>query len=272
MKKTILLSALLTISSQALYAQGDETSKAQDASQQQAPAAEAAKPATDMQAPAADAQTPSADAQKPATDTQTPAPEAQKPATDMQTPAPDADKPATDDQSTAPQAAAQPQTMNCDYKIPAGTKTIDSNVVKEWAQKAAVQSFDFDFNSVDQQLSSLQACYTPQGWKGFNEAMDKSGNIKTIKDKQLKVTSQLDGETNFAQMKDNQWKVSMPIQVLYQNDKEKLTQLLNVTLTIGRKTTGELGIMQLIAVPRQNAADQSQQQNQPASQETPSKS
>lgn len=40
------------------------------------------------------------------------------------------------------------------------------------------------------------------------------------------------------------------MQVVYQNDKEKLTQLLSVDVLVGRKVTGNLGIMQMIATPR----------------------
>ena len=44
------------------------------------------------------------------------------------------------------------------------------------------------------------------------------------------------------------------LQVAYQNDKEKLTQLLTVDLLIGRKVNGDLGIMQMIATPRTTEA------------------
>ena len=57
-------------------------------------------------------------------------------------------------------------------------------------------------------------------------------------------------------IKDNQWKASVPLQVVYQNDKEKLTQLLTVNLLIGRKISGDLGIMQMIATPQQAANTQ----------------
>jgi len=43
------------------------------------------------------------------------------------------------------------------------------------------------------------------------------------------------------------------LQVVYQNDKEKLTQKLNVDLLIGRKMSGDLGIMQMIAIPIETA-------------------
>ena len=146
--------------------------------------------------------------------------------------------------------ATQPQTMNCDYKIPASMKTIDQALVLSWSEKATVQTFDFDPKSVDDQMQKLQSCFTEQGWVGFNDALKKSGNVEAIKAQHLTVSSQIDGQAQMAEAKDNQWKVTLPLQVVYQNDKEKLTQLLDIQLTVGRKITGELGIAQMIASVR----------------------
>ena len=99
-------------------------------------------------------------------------------------------------------------------------------------------------------MGSLKNCYTDQGWQGFNEALQKSGNITAIKSQNLTVSSQVDGDLKLNAIKDNQWKVTIPLQVVYQNDKEKLTQLLTVDLLIGRKISGDLGIIQMIAAPR----------------------
>lgn len=141
-------------------------------------------------------------------------------------------------------------TINCNYKISRETKTIEQALVLTWSKQAVVQSFDFDPAHLEQQLEQLQACFTESGWAGFKSALDKSGNVAAIKSQQLTVSSQIDGETQMVEDKDNQWKVSLPLQVVYQNDKEKVTQLLDVTLIITRKITGDLGIVQMIATPR----------------------
>ncbi|RUR27495.1 DotI/IcmL family type IV secretion protein [Legionella qingyii] len=146
------------------------------------------------------------------------------------------------------QAPAAP--INCEYKIPAETKTIDQSLVLKWAAKAVTQSFDFDPNNLDAQLQKLQPCFTEQGWTGFNTALQKSGNLEAIKSQKLTVSSQVDGQVILTEAKDNQWKINLPLQVVYQNDKEKVTQLLSVDVTIGRKITGDLGITQMIAAPR----------------------
>ena len=144
--------------------------------------------------------------------------------------------------------SAQP--INCDYKIPAETKKIDPSLVMTWAENASVQSFSFDPMSIDTQIQKLQACFTEQGWTGFNSALLKSGNIEAIKSQKLTVSSQINGQNQITESKDNQWKITLPLEVVYQNDKEKLTQLLDINLTIGRKISGDLGIMQMVATPR----------------------
>lgn len=145
---------------------------------------------------------------------------------------------------------AVPGTINCDYKIPAETKIIDQKTIMTWSEKATVQAFDFEPASMDSQLQNLKNCFTDQGWTSFDAALQKSGNVEAIKTQNLTVSSQVDGDVKVSEEKDNQWKVILPLQVVYQNDKEKVTQLLNINLTVGRKITGDLGIMQMIAAPR----------------------
>jgi hypothetical protein len=159
--------------------------------------------------------------------------------------------------SSVPAPLPEP-VINCKYHIPAETSTIQQSVISTWAGKAAVQSFEFNPATIDEELVDLKSCYTDQGWQGFNDALKKSGNIDAIKAQHLSVSSQVDGEVKITVVKDNQWKVNVPIQVVYQNDKEKLTQQLGIDLLIGRKISGDLGIMQMIASPRQTNAPAAQ--------------
>ena len=166
---------------------------------------------------------------------------------------------------TTPQPAP---VINCKYHIPAETSKIEPTLLSTWAGKAAVQSFEFNPATIDNELTELKSCYTDPGWQGFNDALQKSGNIDAIKSQHLTVSSQVNGEVTVTVTKDNQWKAIVPIQVVYQNDKEKLTQELTIQLLVGRKISGDLGIMQMIATPRQNAA--AQQPEAPASTSAPS--
>jgi hypothetical protein len=176
-----------------------------------------------------------------------------------------ATQPATQGTQPASPVQAQPATqpvqatpasgpaINCDYKIDASTKNVDQSIVISWSEKATTQSFDFDPKTLDEQMQKLQHCFTEQGWSGFNTALQKSGNLDAIKAQHLTVSSQIDGQTKLDEVKENQWKLTLPVQVVYQNDKEKVTQLLNIKVTISRKPSGNLGITQMIATPRADA-------------------
>ncbi len=96
-------------------------------------------------------------------------------------------------------AAAQTNTattapvINCQYRIPANTP-VKQPLLKVWAKHVALQSFNFSPTAIDEQLKKLKQCFTDPGWKGYKEALEKSGNISIIKTQNLNVSSQVDGE------------------------------------------------------------------------------
>ena len=153
--------------------------------------------------------------------------------------------------STIASAPKSAPVINCEYLIPSTTTVIDQSLLSTWAEKATIQMFDFNPADLESQLDKLKPCFTDQGWISFKEALDSSGNIEAIKLQNLTVSSQLDGPVSINPSQENQWKINVPLQVVYQNDKEKLTQLLSIDLLVGRRMQGNLGIMQILATPRE---------------------
>ena len=164
----------------------------------------------------------------------------------------DTDKTKTPTTDTPPSATPtdNQSLTTCQYHLADKAAPVETSVIMTFSEKATEQSFTFDPQTIDIQLTALKDCFTDQGWQSFNDALQKSGNVAAIKEQKLSVSSMVDGQISTASPKDNQWKVTVPLQVVYQNDKEKLTQLLNVELLVGRKPSGDLGIMQMIASPR----------------------
>src|SRR3990167_4936904 len=113
------------------------------------------------------------------------------------------------------------------------TTNIDSALIIQWAEKAAMQTFALEAPKLDTQMHLLKTCYTDQGWKSFNDAFKKSGNLDVIKHEQLSMSSLIDGKTTVESKQENQWKVSIPMQITYQNSKQKINQSLLVNLLIG---------------------------------------
>ncbi|MFT4060177.1 MAG: DotI/IcmL family type IV secretion protein [Legionella sp.] len=158
--------------------------------------------------------------------------------------------PVTPPPNPGPAQAPAAPVIDCNYKISAQTKKVEQSILLTWSQNATIQAFTFNPATIDEQIQKLQACFTEQGWTGFNTALQKSGNVAAIKSQNLQVSSQIDGQVLVNEVKDNQWKLTLPLMVVYQNEKEKVSQLLNVDLTVNRKPNGDLGITQMIAAPR----------------------
>ncbi len=151
--------------------------------------------------------------------------------------------------------SAQTTTIDCNYHIAPGAPFTDQAVVSKWADYAIAQSFDYDYENIDKKLEALKTCFTDLGWKSFNDALHKSGNIEAIKSQKLMVSSLIEGAKTITPIKENQWKINATLRVVYQNDKEKLVQPLVVDLIVGRKISGDLGIMQIIAAPKSVLSD-----------------
>lgn len=147
-----------------------------------------------------------------------------------------------------------PDKIDCDFKIDP-TAEVKNETVIIWSEKAAVQSFNYSDDNVDARLKELKSCFTDQGYSGYQDALSKSGNIEAIKSQKLTVSSLVDGSTKINKLEDNKWQLKVPLQVVYQNDKEKLTQLLFIDMLVARKPSGELGILQIIAAPRDKMID-----------------
>ncbi len=171
-----------------------------------------------------------------------------------ETPAPETSAPSVTPAIPIKAKAPEPPTsIDCQYKLPKDTKTVDQATLSTWAENAAIQSFHFNAEKIKAELDTLKNCYTKQGWRAFNDAMEASGNLKAIETHALSVTSSVSGQTSIENTKENQWKAAVPLKVIYQNKDKQLLQSLDVSLLIALDNSGSLGIMQIIAVPQKTA-------------------
>lgn len=154
----------------------------------------------------------------------------------------------------APTTTPQPAVViDCKYK-PAEDATVSKELLTKWANHAAKSAFSYSYQSIDTDLSKLKPCFTSKGWQSFNKALTKSGNIAAIKEQQLSVTSDVVGKTTVISDTPKNWKVVVPLTVSYKNTQQNLSQPMQVTLDIGMKINGELGINQVIASAK-NSSD-----------------
>ena len=147
---------------------------------------------------------------------------------------------------TTPETAPTPKLagpIDCAHPV---ITTSEQNL-SLWGQYAASKAFEYSYDQLDNQLETLKTCFTPQGWTGFHEALQQSGNISIIKNQQFSVSSQIVGKAVVSPLKSNDWKIVVPVEVVYQNDQKKFSQSLAVTMVVTKKNETELGIVQLIA-------------------------
>lgn len=148
-----------------------------------------------------------------------------------------------------------PVAINCQYNLKDNNGEVSNELLTKWADFAATHAFDYSYLNIDKQLSALEPCFTKAGWQSYNKALTESGNIAAIKEQQLMVSSQLKGQSTIKSNEDKKWQVIIPLEVSYESKEQRITQLLNVTLDIGLKISGNLGINQIIATSGKQAAN-----------------
>ncbi len=129
------------------------------------------------------------------------------------------------------------------------------NEVLSWATSSITKSYTFSFANWRQELQSSRDFFTPKGWEGFQEALQESGNLKSVIENKFVTTAVPRGapvvvgegyiDGRYA------WKIEVPILVTYQSANKRTTQSLLVEAVLVRRSELEhpkgIGIAQIIA-------------------------
>lgn len=122
--------------------------------------------------------------------------------------------------------------------------------IRKWAAHASRISFAMHYNISDDELESKKVCFTNSGWSQYRQALHQSGNLNTIKQNQFQTNVMLNGLINVhADAINKTWTLHIPLEIVYQNDKTRIKQNLNVFMLIGLQTDGRLAIMQIVGKP-----------------------
>jgi intracellular multiplication protein IcmL len=127
------------------------------------------------------------------------------------------------------------------------------NTLMQWASKAAVAAYTFDFVNYNKQASLARPYFTEAGWKDYiNSVADL---IQTIKKNQLLVNGVVSGIPVISNQGDLTgrgyvWRIQMPFLVTYQSSEGTSKKAFNVTITIVRvptwKNPAAIGIDQFV--------------------------
>lgn len=140
--------------------------------------------------------------------------------------------------------------LNCTATVPNTSEPEKIRFIKNWSAYVAQKSFTFAHNNIDSQLKQLQFCYSKAGWSQFSEALEKSRNINLISQHQLVANTHIIGPIEINHHPQySSWTAVVPLRVVYQNQKQKISQELNVHLTINQLRNNQLSVIQIVGKP-----------------------
>lgn len=128
----------------------------------------------------------------------------------------------------------------------------------QWANQAAIAAYTFNFVNYRAELQAASAFFTPNGWNGFQQALNATNNLKAVVAKKLVVSAVATGAPvilNEGVQPNGRyfWRMQMPMLTTYQSASEISQQSVMVTMTIVRVSTLDsergIGIDQFVAAP-----------------------
>lgn len=133
--------------------------------------------------------------------------------------------------------------------------TLSTSQVLTWVTNAVTKSYTFSFANYRSELQSSRDLFTAEGWEGFQQALQESGNLRAVIDNKFVTTAAPrgapvvvgEGYVNGAYA----WRIELPVLVTYQSGNTRNTQDLLVTAVVVRRSELEhpqgVGIAQIIA-------------------------
>lgn len=130
-----------------------------------------------------------------------------------------------------------------------------TNEVLSWTTQVVTKAWSLSFANYQQQLEDIKPSFTDPGWRGFEQALNRSGFIERILSQQLVSTAVpqsapvvvAEGLVGGAFA----WRLQVPILVTYQSASAQSSQTINVQVTVVRRPETEnpkgLGIAQIVA-------------------------
>jgi len=141
-----------------------------------------------------------------------------------------------------------------DYPINSPGRYRDTSKLLAWAEDAATNAFTINFIQYRQQIQTAQEYFTNYGYKQFQGALESSNILNTILDQNLYLIPIITAPATLEGQGDSSqgwgWRVKVPMLLVFQNSSESLTQPIDLTLTILRRSSLQtkygLGIVQVI--------------------------
>jgi len=124
---------------------------------------------------------------------------------------------------------------------PLSEPMVAPNELLQWAERASVAAYTYNFVNYREALQRVQNDFTPDGWKYFEKALKDSMTLETVIAKKLVVSAVATGAPVILDQGvingRYAWKVQMPLLVTFQSSTEQTQQSLIMTMVISRVPT-----------------------------------
>jgi len=115
---------------------------------------------------------------------------------------------------------------------------VDDNFVLQWTANAVRQAFSMDFIHWRDQLQQASRNFTPSGWHWFLEALQKSGNLKSLVSLNMVSDATVTGSP-VIQLQEvlsgrYLWEIELPVMVSFTNVQRTINMPLKVTVIVER--------------------------------------
>ena len=145
--------------------------------------------------------------------------------------------------------------------VPLGEPFVTQAALLNWAKKCVIAANTYDFVNYQKQFQENSTCFTAEGWQQFMTAVERSGNLETVKNQRMVASSVEQGAPVITREGLRKgvysWEIEFPIMVTYQGGqagRSNATQRLVIQLLISRVSTAVykegVGIAQYIGAEK----------------------
>ena len=121
---------------------------------------------------------------------------------------------------------------------PLSAPVVSASALLEWATRAAVAGYSYNFVDYRKQLQQASQFFTPSGWKNFELALTRSRNLQTVMASKMVATAVATGapviEDQRVLFGRYTWRISLPILVKYESANRSFSQSLVIRMNVQR--------------------------------------
>ena len=108
----------------------------------------------------------------------------------------------------------------------------EKNRVIAFAKDAMITLYTIDAHEMNKQIQKQASYFSKNAWSTYNQALEKSGNLKEIQEKNIRVRASINGPITAEAISQSQWQLSIPLHAGFFSKKVIKSQILSANITV----------------------------------------